>query len=735
MRTLASAVNAWQEIITFQTLEEFSRAVRLGVHSSAASNGLRSVFWKVFLLFESIETTTWTKTLLSSRSAYNSLRLHFLRLLENESEVSPDESSFGEDSDRAAFYHDQELRAEIMQDVERCLPEIMYFRQASTQRLMLDILFIFCKLNPDIGYRQGMHELLAPILWVVEKDAIDLRESSKIMGEDAIITNILDAEYIEHDAFALFGQVMHSAKNFYEQTTHSGEENPIVRRSQNLFENLLPNVDKKLAQHMQDIEIMPQIFVIRWVRLLFGREFPFDDVLNMWDVIFAEDPSLEIVDYICVVMLLRIRFDLIEADYNMALTLLLRYPEVDKEQSPQAFVLDALYLRDHAGAEGGGYVVLKYTGRPLPPVGGSNTPPALQRRTTTFSGLHTSKAISPTRLLRQQRNIEAMLQSTAKNILARGERLGVGVRNAVDEVHKKAMEIRDAQQAGSSQQVSRRKGSQSSTEVLYNKVKGQELRSKQLSKLLASAVNELWDYQKLVSDGKSDAQDPEVVDKLSLAIARVQFVQVYLDDTTLPLPDDEMVTKVEAEGNSRSASSEKEVKAESKNSVSLDDPPKPIFAQQVTTSAGLADPGTFEYDYFETSKAATEQRVLEHTSNEHKVNATLTSDERKGQTTEQIPQHRPSLEQSPFSYMLGQKDTPPSSNSPLRAPPSLSSPFSQEKKKVGGEKSFLFGEDEQGTGEEIQKGTQPTVVTPSRKGRRQKHIVLTTESHDHVFEP
>jgi TBC1 domain family protein 5 len=46
----------------------------------------------------------------------------------------------------------------------------------------------------------------------------------------------------------------------------------------------------------------------RWIRLLFGREFPFDDLLRVWDLLFAEDPSLELVDYICIAMLLRIRW-------------------------------------------------------------------------------------------------------------------------------------------------------------------------------------------------------------------------------------------------------------------------------------------------------------------------------------------------------------------------------------------------------------------------------------------
>ena len=49
-------------------------------------------------------------------------------------------------------------------------------------------------------------------------------------------------------------------------------------------------------------------FTRRWIRLLFGREFPFEDVLRLWDIIFAEDPTLDLVDFICVAMLLRIRW-------------------------------------------------------------------------------------------------------------------------------------------------------------------------------------------------------------------------------------------------------------------------------------------------------------------------------------------------------------------------------------------------------------------------------------------
>ena len=49
-------------------------------------------------------------------------------------------------------------------------------------------------------------------------------------------------------------------------------------------------------------------FSRRWIRLLFGREFPLDDVLLLWDALFAEDPTLALIDFICVAMLIRIRW-------------------------------------------------------------------------------------------------------------------------------------------------------------------------------------------------------------------------------------------------------------------------------------------------------------------------------------------------------------------------------------------------------------------------------------------
>jgi TBC1 domain family member 5 len=135
--------------------------------------------------------------------------------------------------------------------------------------MMLDILFIYTKLNPDLGYRQGMHELLAPILWVVERDAINQESFEKAHpGEkyDDLMLQSLDVAYIEHDSFSVFCSIMQMVRVYYEhsnQTPVAGqlELAPIVSRCQHIHQAVLMAADYELAKHLHAIEILPQIFL------------------------------------------------------------------------------------------------------------------------------------------------------------------------------------------------------------------------------------------------------------------------------------------------------------------------------------------------------------------------------------------------------------------------------------------------------------------------------------------
>jgi TBC1 domain family protein 5 len=158
---------------------------------------------------------------------------------------------------------DELIRAEIVLDVQR-LPDEPFYHEERIQTMILDILFTYCKLNPTAGgYRQGMHELLAPIVFVVDQDAVDRSQ----VGADAdpIMLEMLDSAYVEHDAYALFSKIMERAGSFYELSDSGvagSDQSAIVEKSRHIHEVLLLKIDPELATHLSNIEVLPQIFLM-----------------------------------------------------------------------------------------------------------------------------------------------------------------------------------------------------------------------------------------------------------------------------------------------------------------------------------------------------------------------------------------------------------------------------------------------------------------------------------------
>lgn len=453
-----------------------------------------------------------------------------------------------------AVRDDEAIRAEIKQDVQR-LPDEPFYHQESTQALILDILFIWVKLNPDLGgYRQGMHELLAPLLYVVDEDAIDRKNIGDAMADPSMV-EMLDSYFIEHDTFALFSELMEHTKSFYEVSVDAsgpltGEQSAIVEKSKMIHEVALMRIDPELAKHLQATEILPQIFLIRWIRLLFGREFPFDQLLTLWDTIFAFDPTLELIDLMCVAMLLRIRWTLLEADYTVALTVLLKYPAPGPPHGPHTFVDDALYLKDHYSAQGGSTIIMKYTGKtPSPTDQGPATPEAKFHGLSLRSRAHGSRSPlrSPSRFIHQRGGVEALFQGAAKNVIERGEKLGINraVRDAMGEIRRNMQDFQETRIRALNHSISRsstpRNDIFTSGSVLSptgnerRTVAELERRNKQLALLLDEAITGLEE----LTASKLEGDKEKHLEAVALAAAKAQFVKVYLENSSLDLPDDD----------------------------------------------------------------------------------------------------------------------------------------------------------------------------------------------------
>ena len=115
-------------------------------------------------------------------------------------------------------------------------PDIGYFRDPDVQTHLTNILFLYSVTHADIGYRQGMHELLAPLYYAVDYDSIP--EDDTEGGSE--VQDLCSRAWVAADAWALFSQVMRHAGQWYEwrETKHQSREHSPLPSHINI--NVLP---------------------------------------------------------------------------------------------------------------------------------------------------------------------------------------------------------------------------------------------------------------------------------------------------------------------------------------------------------------------------------------------------------------------------------------------------------------------------------------------------------------
>ncbi|XP_013395365.1 TBC1 domain family member 5-like isoform X2 [Lingula anatina] len=364
-----SYCSEWERL--FERPDYMKIVRRLGVEGHLRSTRFRSVIWKLYLEVLPEDQDQWIEKTRQKRQEYEDLKD---KLITNPRQGQAEDLSVNnplsqaEESPWNQFFLDNELRLTIKQDVIRTYPRIEFFHSNKVRNMMVDGLFIYAKIKPDVSYRQGMHELLAPLIFVLHCDHQAFLHATEMESVDQfpddqrdIVKELLDPRYIEHDAYTMFCQIMETVEPWYiskeiypnkkQGIIHAQPfvklqdlpSNVIVNKLIRIQDYILKKYDIELHMHLERLEIAPQIYGIRWVRLLFGREFPMQDLLVLWDAIFADGISFDLVDYVFVSMLLYIRDLLLTGDYVTCLTSLMKYPPVG---DINYMIEKALYLRE-----------------------------------------------------------------------------------------------------------------------------------------------------------------------------------------------------------------------------------------------------------------------------------------------------------------------------------------------------------------------------------------------------
>ncbi|XP_034026148.1 small G protein signaling modulator 1 isoform X2 [Thalassophryne amazonica] len=196
-----------------------------------------------------------TESMLSDEPEMESLYPHFDSLAESEdtkNKVTPQESAGSTFSPELLDLYTLNLHR-IEKDVQRCDRNYWYFSPANLEKLR-NIMCSYIWRHLDIGYVQGMCDLLAPLLVILDDEAM---------------------------AFSCFTELM---KRMNQNFPHGGAMDTHFANMRSLIQIL----DSELFELMhQNGDYTHFYFCYRWFLLDFKRELVYDDVFSVWESIWA----------------------------------------------------------------------------------------------------------------------------------------------------------------------------------------------------------------------------------------------------------------------------------------------------------------------------------------------------------------------------------------------------------------------------------------------------------------
>lgn len=284
---------------------------------------------------------------------------------------------------------------------------------------------------------------------------------------------------------------------------------------------------------------------------------------------------------------------------------------------------------------------------------------------------------SPAKFFQEQGGVEGILQEAARGLYNRGEKWGVAkaLRGAVQGLQTGSNSPRMPMD-GSRGFVDDGKVASDALPNLTARIRTLEQRNQALAKMLQHAVEDLWTQQKTLYE----AEAKSAADALSLAVAKVQFVQVYLENSTMPFPAEQITSKETTSTDSNSTAQDETDKMADESARSSPEKPE---AQPSHSSDDQISTGTSSQNVSNSPSDNNVSVRIQHPDATLEATRDRPLTDRPGPSS--LHQPRPSLIQSSFSWMLGEDQRQSSFVS--------ASPFPSEKRIARGKAGFLFGDD------------------------------------------
>ena len=323
---------------------------------------LRPLAWKIFLGVIPSESTEnnilkeWIDIIFSQREEFKKKIEKYCSI----KKMGLNDPLLQNDGKNDLIYNQEEKNVLnlIDLDLQRTHQTLELFHLPKTKNILSNVLFVYAKEYwGDVPYGQGMNELLSMIYiclypyYFNDKDYMKEKITKEKLYEylndinkyyKEIYLFFHDENEIQSDLYYLFEALEKKGINDLYERIDIKKNDP----NYNLYE-LFPDIIKDhfdeertnhLYNHLKRTNVKCNYYMHRWLKCIFSREFEINNVLCLWDKIFFYEfnssekykYSLVYIDFICVAMLMNIRYELISKDDESdCYTLIFHYPTLD----------------------------------------------------------------------------------------------------------------------------------------------------------------------------------------------------------------------------------------------------------------------------------------------------------------------------------------------------------------------------------------------------------------------
>jgi hypothetical protein len=213
--------------------------------------------------------------------------------------------------------------------------------QASTQRSLERILYVWAIRHPASGYVQGINDLVTPFFQVFLSAYID--SDPEHFDTSLLPENILNA--VEADSFWCLSRLLDGIQDNYISAQ------PGIHRSVKRMSELVARIDAPLYAHLESQNVEFMQFAFRWMNCLLMREISVQNTIRMWDTYLAEgtDAFSQFHLYVCSAFLVKWSTKLRQMDFQGIIMFLQSPPTQDWGDHEielllsEAFVLNSIW--------------------------------------------------------------------------------------------------------------------------------------------------------------------------------------------------------------------------------------------------------------------------------------------------------------------------------------------------------------------------------------------------------